>query len=65
MEGLWNESQEILGALGDFSLCITAVCEITHTHCNMQTTPEFQISVPPDCLKFLKTKQYSPYRYPQ
>lgn len=57
MEGSWNQSREILGVLSDFSLCITAICEIMHIHCNMQTVPGFRIAVPPACLKFLKTNQ--------
>lgn len=56
MEGLWNQSREILVDLGDFSLCITAICKIMHIHCDTQTVPGFQIAVPPACLKLMKTK---------
>jgi len=64
MEGFWNQSREILGVLGDFSLCITAVCVTVHIPCDTQTVPGFQIAVPSACLKFLETK-HSPHGYPQ
>lgn len=56
MEGLWNQSREILGVLGDFSLSITGISEMVRIDCDMQTVPGFRIAVSPACLTFLNRK---------